>query len=203
VSQKALLLCQGRLLETPQGLGPKPGHPVGGNVHQRRQGDPQPVVPLEVLYRVQRRQPHVQVFEPDRPQLPEVFLINIGPDPLQAHLQVQPDGQHRQAVLLPQVGVVVEHARPKRRHLVRRLDLDMHQGQPVVRLAGALPGHLLARRHLGDQIQRPAAALRRVGKDFLVQPLDRGAVQALGPGRKNSRRKSAKNTWISVLKRWS
>src|SRR5438093_980302 len=117
----------------------------------------------------------------DRSQIPEVFLIDVDPNAIQSYTQIERNGQDPQAVVLPQMGISIEHSPSQRRHLVRRLNFDVHQRQPLVRLFGLPAGLCTTDWQLADQVQGAALTFRRVWKYFLIQPLDRRDIKPLRP----------------------
>src|SRR5262249_41656720 len=98
--QVAPLIRQWRLLDPSQGLGPQPGCVLFGDLHQCGQGNAQPVVSLEILYRIKARQTHVQELEAKRSQLPEVLLVYVDSNTVETNMKKKCNRQHRQLVLV-------------------------------------------------------------------------------------------------------
>jgi hypothetical protein len=57
-----------------------------------------------------------------------IAIPSVLADPIQTHLQEDPDRQHGQSMVPTKLHIRIEHPWPQGGRLVGRLDLDVHQG---------------------------------------------------------------------------
>src|SRR6266436_8371157 len=89
--QIALVSTLRTLYQTPPGLCSHPGLLFLGNFHKRGEGHTKPVITCYVSHRIQGRQTDVQIVKSQGAELPEVFLIDLDTNSIQANPEIQTD----------------------------------------------------------------------------------------------------------------